>query len=59
MKKLTKEEREKRIRDILNDVRGNMCNYQDFVLDCVESVVSKWDDKDILEWSGEGEYDDE
>jgi len=54
MRKLTEKEREEIIEKIMEDVQGNLYNYQNFVLDCVRETVIKWTDEDLYGWSGEG-----
>lgn len=55
---MKKETREKLVNDIVNSVQGDMCNYEEFILDCVRQVVSKWDKESLCGWFG-GEYQDD
>jgi len=52
---MTAKERRNIVGRILEDVSNNMYNYHEFVLDCVESVVNNWDDKELLKFIGDSE----
>jgi len=54
---MDKKIREKLVDDIVNSVQGDMCNYEEFALDCVREVVSKWNKEDLCGWFG-SEYQD-
>ncbi|MBA7601151.1 hypothetical protein ES703_08218 [subsurface metagenome] len=50
--------REKLVNDIVNDVKGNMHDYEEFALNCVRQAVSKWDKKELCGWFG-SEYEND
>jgi len=50
--------REEKIEQIVCDA-GTCYDYRDFAKDCVRQVVSQWTDKEIDEWFGGDEMEEE
>ncbi len=54
-----KKYKEALVEDVVSEVQNDMCSYsalpcprEEFALDCVRQVVSRWDDSELARWFG-------